>query len=96
MDVYSEQDVIPLSFSRYRNGALVSGLTVNVTVTDAATGSVLLGSTSVPEVASSGIYTYNWTHGLTADTECLVTYTVGTVLYQEFFLITNHSGGTTA
>lgn len=92
MEIYQQIDVIPLSFSRVRNNALVSGLTVTVVVKSAKTGTVLLASTSVPELGVSGIYTYNWTHGLTADTECIAVYTVGTLIYTEYFLVSNYTG----
>lgn len=95
MDIYNLVDTIPLSFSRVRNNALVSGLTVTVSVKNAATGTALLTSTSCPEVSvGSGIYTYNWTHGLKTDTIVLVTYTVGTSIYTEQILISfDLSGG---
>lgn len=94
MDIYSATDTVPLSFSRVRNNALVSGLSVSVAVKDAKTGAVLLASTTCPEVAaSSGIYTYSWTHGLTSDTICLVTYSVGATIYTEQILISNSLQG---
>lgn len=99
MDIYSFSSIIPLSFTRVRAGVLVTGLTVTVTVKNAATGASLLASTSVPEaLAGSGIYTYNWTHGLSQDTECLVTFSVGGSPYSEYILISNNSqpGGRTA
>jgi len=97
MTIYSGNDVIPLSFSRVRAGSVISGLSVTVDVKNAKTGAVLLSSTSAPEVGSTGIYTYNWTHGLTQDTECLVTYTVDGSKYVEYILISaSGTGGRTA
>lgn len=93
MDIYSLETVIPLSYARVRNNALVSGLTVTVVVKNALTAATILSSTSVPEISSSGIYTFNWTHGQTADVECLATYTVGSATYQEYFLISNDATG---
>lgn len=93
MDVYTNMDTVPLSFSQNRNSVLTTGLTVTVTVTNAQTGVSLLSSTSVPEVnAPSGIYTYMWVHGLTVDTECIVTYTQGTQKYIEYILVKFESG----
>ncbi len=94
MDVYNFVDFVPLSFSRNTGSSLVSGLTVSVTVKNAKTNASLLSSTSVPEISSgAGIYTYNWAHGLTTDTECLVTFTVGSSIFTEFILITNDGFG---
>lgn len=94
MDIYSLTDQIPVSYSRARNNALVTGLTVTAVITNAKTGVTLLASTSLPEVSvGAGIYTYNWTHGLTQDTECLITYTVGTSKIMEFILISNDAAG---
>lgn len=94
MDIYSLTDSIPLSFSRIRNNALITGLTVTVVVTNAKTNAVLLASTSCPEIAvGAGIYTFNWSHGQNSDTECLVSFTVGTQKFNEFILITNDAVG---
>lgn len=94
MDIYSLTDTIPLSFSRVRNSALVTGLTVTVVVTNATTNAVLLASTSMPEVAvGAGVYTYSWVHGVRQDTICLVTYTIGTSKYYEQILISNDAAG---
>ena len=93
MDVYSLTDTIPLSFSRIRNSALVSGLTVTVTVVNVKTNATLLASTLMPEVSTSGIYVYNWTHGQAQDTECLIKYSVGTNNYYEQIFITNDAVG---
>lgn len=91
--IYVNEDTIPLSFSRVRAGTIVSGLTVTVVVKNAATGATLLSSHSVPEVlAGSGIYSYSWAHGLSADTECLVTFTVGSQIYSEHLFITINTG----
>lgn len=90
MDIYSLIDVVPLSFSRVRNNALSTGLTVTAVVTNAVTNAVLLASTSLPEIAvGAGIYNYNWAHGLNVNTECLITYTVGTSKYMEYILISD-------
>lgn len=93
MDIYNLNDVIPLGFSRVRNNVLISGLTVTVTVKNAQTGASLLSSTSVPELGVTGIYNYDWTHGLTATTQCLVTFTVGSSIYNEFILISEDEAG---
>lgn len=94
MTIYSFVDTIPLSFSRVRAGGTVTGLTVTVSVQNVKTGATLLASTAVPEVGSAtGIYTYNWTHGITVDTQCLVTFLVGGSKYVEFILITNDGNG---
>jgi hypothetical protein len=95
MDIYSSlTQTIPLSFSRIRANALVTGLTVTVVVKNAASNATLLASTSVPEVAvGAGIYTYNWTHGLTQDTECMIVYTVGSSEYTEYILIQSDAQG---
>lgn len=92
MDIYALQDKIPLSYSRVNLNTIVTGLTVTVVVKSADTGATLLASTSVPEVlAGSGIYTYEWVHGLTVDTPCIAIYTAGGIILEEFFLITYNS-----
>lgn len=97
MDVYSLLDKVPLSFNRVRANAVVTGLTVTVVVKNAQTGATLLASTSVPEQGgATGIYTYLWTHGLTDQTECIATYTVGSSIYTEFFLVDGNFGGRAA
>lgn len=97
IETYNSQETVVLTYSRAINGALVSGLTVNILIKNAVTGATLLASTSMPEIGSSGIYTYSWTHGLTAEqTECLVQYTAGTRTVFEHILITNMSGGRTS
>lgn len=93
MEIYSFYDQIPFSYSREINGTLVSGLTVSVTVTNAKTGATLLATTAMPEVGTTGNYTYNWTHGITTPTECLVTYSItGKPNRHQYILISN--GGT--
>ena len=97
MEYYTLIDIIPLSFSRVKNNALVSGLTVTVTVKNGKTGATLLAATSCPEITSgAGIYTYNWTHGLIEPTECLVEFSVNGHIYSEFVIVTNSSGIGTA
>lgn len=94
MTVYDSVDQIPLTFQRMLNGAPVSGLTVTVVVKDATTGTVIRSSVSCPEVvASSGIYTYNWSHGLTQPTSCLAIYTVNGKQFSEAFEVVANEGG---
>jgi hypothetical protein len=90
MDIYTIPHVVPLSYTKVVANAPVSGLSVTVKVVNAVTNATLLSSTPAPEVATgAGVYTYNWTSGLTADTLCQVTYTVGsTTVYKEFIYIT--------
>lgn len=89
MDIFT-QDVIPLTFTRIRANALVTGLTVSVTVKDAASGAVILTATSCPEITpGAGVYTFNWTHGLNQNTLMIATYTVtGGQIYSEYFYFT--------
>jgi len=95
MDIYNLTDTILLSFSQIRSNAKVTGLTVTVTVTNAKTNAVLLASTNAPEISTgAGVYTYNWSHGLKFDTECLITYTAGALNYFEYiFVSTDLTGG---
>ena len=97
MTVYNLLDQVPLTFQRIVGGAIATGLTVTVVVKNAVTGSTLLSSTSCTEaIAGSGIYTYNWSHGLSQPTTCVATYTVGGKNYSESFLIQDSSGSHSA
>ena len=96
MDKHDLSDpVISLEYARPINGVLQTGLTVTVTVTNASTNATLLAATAMPEIASgAGIYKYVWTHGLTQDTQVLVTYSVGgTRKVQEFIQFTTATTG---
>lgn len=94
MDIYNLNDTVPLSYSRVRNGQTVSGLTVTATVVNSKTNATLLPSVALPETAAnSGVYFYNWTHGLLQDTECTVTYTVSGQRYLEKIFISQTSAG---
>jgi hypothetical protein len=88
MDYYSLNDAVPLSYAREINHQTVTGLTVTVSVVNTRTNASLLATTSLPETATgSGVYFMNWTHGLTQDTQCTVTYTVNGQKYLEFIFI---------
>lgn len=86
MALYNTVDLIPLTFVRIRSGALVTGLTVSVKVTNAVTGATLLSTTAMSEV-TPGFYAYTWTHGLTLFTECTAVYSVGGLVYAETFQV---------
>lgn len=86
MPNYQTLDIVPLAFMRILNGAAVTGLSVTVVVKNIRSGAVLLSSTALTEVVA-GVYSYSWTHGQTASTECVAQYTVGGVSYFENFTI---------
>ena len=86
MAIFKTVDKIPLAFIRMRGGALVTGLSVTVKVINVITGATLLATTSLSEV-TPGVYSYNWNHTLTAFTECVAIYTVGTNNYTENFSV---------
>ena len=85
--VYRTIDQVTLGYVRILSTGNVSGLSVSVVVKNAITQSVLLASTACPEVGTTGVYVYNWTHGLTVTTKCIAVYTVGSNVYEEFFII---------
>lgn len=88
-DIYSQSDVIPLSYQRLFGGTLITGLTVSVMVFNKRTNATLLPTTACTESPSgSGLYLYMWTHGLTQDTICQVVYTVSGKKYLEDIFIT--------
>jgi len=97
MIIYNAADIIPLSFQQIRNGTPVSGLSVSVVVKNASNGATLLASTLLPEsAAGSGMYNYNWSHGIQSQTVCNAIYTISGKQFTEIFLITNLDGGHTA
>lgn len=77
-------------------GLLAATLTIKVVVYNVATGATLLASTTVPASAgNTGIYVYQWTHGLTVKTYCLAVYTITGLLsatYSDYFTIDNSTG----
>lgn len=83
---YKAFDAIPLYFQRVRNGVPVTGLTVTVSVSNAATGASLLALTSLTEV-TPGLYSYVWTPGISTQTECISTYTTGGLQFKETLTI---------
>jgi hypothetical protein len=86
MGEYKSGDNIPLCYTRIRNGAVVTGLTVTVTVQNALTGATLLASTALTEV-TPGLYSYNWVAGITTQTECIATYSTSGGIFKEAFTI---------
>jgi hypothetical protein len=93
MNNYSLFEPVPLSFSRVGVTGSVSGLTVTATVVNAVTGATLLSATTLPEIGTTGVYNFSWVHSLKEQTECAVTYTVGSKTYREFILIGGNAGG---
>ena len=90
MNLYQTDAPIPLFFQRIRNNALVTGLSVTVVVKNALTGATLLSSTALTEV-TPGYYAFNWNHSLTAETDCVATYTVGGTNYLDPFRVVSNN-----
>lgn len=86
MTIFKVYDSIPLNFSRIKNGAAVTGLSVTVTVQNVVTGATLLASTALVEV-SPGLYSYNWVTGISTQTECVTTFTTGGAVFKEVFTV---------
>jgi len=71
---YQTTDEIPLStIIRDNQGDLDTGLTVHVTVHDVVDGAILANQVLCTEVAT-GLYTYNWVHGIVSRTFCVATF----------------------
>ncbi|MHA2064105.1 MAG: hypothetical protein ACXABY_06965 [Candidatus Thorarchaeota archaeon] len=69
-----KQTVVTLSAKLVTvGGAPDTGRSATITVEDAEDGTKYLDEQALTEIGTSGIYTYNWTHGLSTSTHLYVT-----------------------